>query len=261
MMERSSRRLTAVTARMIRVLGPVDVLTEDGVRSVGGRRPQMLLAALVLTVGHATSTDHLADVLWAGDPPDHAANTLQSYISRLRHILGPDIVRAVDGSYLLEVEIEELDALLFERLVRRARAETDPELVRKMSRDALRLWRGVPFGDLSREDPFRMEAIRLDELRVLAMELGLEAELALGRGDLVVGELQAAVRENPYRERLWHLLVEALARDGRRVEALRACTDLRTLLAEVGLEPGDHLETLEDRILAGEEPDHTLDHR
>lgn len=244
-----------MSARMIRVLGPVDVVTAAGAHSVGGRRPQMVLATLALTVGHCTTVDHLADVLWPSGPPDHAVSTIQSYISRLRHLLGRDAIRSVDGSYLLDVGVDELDALKFERLVRAARDEPDPTTVRAVCREALALWRGAPFGDLSREDPFRTEALRLDELRVLAMELALEAELSLGRSDLVVGELEAAVQENPYRERLWYLLIDALASDGRRVEALRACSDLRRILGDVGLEPGSHLEILEDRILAGGEPD------
>ena len=90
------------------------------------------------------------------------------------------------------------------------------------------------------------------------MELALEAELSLGRSDLVVGELEAAVQENPYRERLWYLLIDALASDGRRVEALRACSDLRRILGEVGLEASSQLEILEDRILAGGGPDGRL---
>lgn len=241
--------------RMIRVLGPVDVVVAGGPRSVGGSRPQMVLAALALAVGHCTTVDHLVDVVWRSAPPDHAVNTVQSYVSRLRHLLGQDAILSVDGSYLLDVGVEELDALKFERLVRAARDETDAATIRSLCRDALALWRGTPFGDLSREDPFRAEGLRLDELRVLAMELSLEAELSLGKCDLIVGELAAAVQETPYRERLWYLLIEALANDGRRVEALRACSDLRRILGEVGLEAGRHLEVLEDRILAGDESD------
>ena len=242
-----------MSARMIRVLGPVDVTTPEGDIDVGGRRPQMVLGALVMSVGHTVSMDHLVDVVWAGDSPDHAVNTIQSYISRLRHVLGPDAIRSIDGGYLLDVRVDELDALQFERLVRDAREQSDPECARATCRRALRLWRGTPFGDLSREDPFRLEAIRLNELRLLAMELQLEAEISLGFCDLVVGELEAAVQENPYRERLWYLLIDALACDGRRVEALRACADLRRILGEVGLEGGAHLDVLEDRILAGDE--------
>lgn len=239
---------------MIRVLGPIDVASTDGVIALGGPRPQKLLGALVLGVRHSASTDDLIDVLWGESPPEHAVNTIQSYVSRLRQLLGRETIVSSDGGYRLEVEVDGLDALLFERMVRDARAESDPTKVRDMCRGALALWRGPAFGDLSREDPFRLEAVRLDELRILAMELQLEAELALGRSDLVVGELEAAVQENPYRERLWYLLIEALARDGRRVEALRTCADLRRLLGEVGLEGGEELSRLEDRILVGDGP-------
>ena len=236
---------------MIRVLGPIDVATAEGVVTVGGPRPQKLLGALVLAVRHSASTADLIVVLWGERPPEHAVNTVQSYVSRLRRLLGRETIVNADGGYRLEVEVDGLDALLFERLVRDARAEGDPTKVRDVCRRALRLWRGPAFGDLSHEDPFRLEAIRLDELRILAMELQLEAELALGRSDLIVGELEAAVQENPYRERLWYLLIEALARDGRRVEALRVCTDLRRMLGDVGLEGGEGLSRLEDRILIG----------
>ncbi len=94
-----------------------------------------------------------------------------------------------------------------------------------------------------------MEAIRLDELRIAAVELSLEAELALGRQEFVIGELEAAVVEYPYRERFWYLLIEALHRDGRRVEAVRACDRLRELLADVGLRASEELGQLEHRIL------------
>lgn len=134
-------------SRMIRVLGPVDVVTAVGTHSVGGRRPQMILAALALTVGHCTTVDHLVDVLWPSGPPDHAVSTIQSYVSRLRHLLGKDAIRSVDGSYLLDIDVEGLDALKFERLVRAARGEADPAAVR-----ALCPWRS---GAESRLEPRR----------------------------------------------------------------------------------------------------------
>jgi DNA-binding SARP family transcriptional activator len=237
---------------LIRVLGPVDIVASSGARSVGGRQPQMLLGALVLGLGHSVSTAQLVDVLWGGDQPEHAEADVLSYVSRLRKLVGADRIERLDGSYVLHAGAHEVDALQFESLVRSARDETDPTRVRSACREALRLWRGPAFGELSNEDPFRLEAVRLEELRILAMELQLEAELTLGHSDLVVGELEAAVQEYPYRERLWYLLIDALARDGRRVEALRACRDLRRVLGEVGLDPGPQLEAIEDRILAGD---------
>jgi DNA-binding SARP family transcriptional activator len=155
----------------------------------------------------------------------------------------------VDHAYLLDVDLDDVDALRFERLVDEAVAHREePEAARRLSHEALDLWRGIPFGDLADEEPFRLEALRLDQLRLAAMELRIEADIALGRSELVVGALEAAVEELPYREHLWHLLIDALAADGRRVEALRACDRLRRMLGEVGLVPGDELRRREARI-------------
>jgi DNA-binding SARP family transcriptional activator len=236
----------------IRILGPVDVMTPDGATSVGGPQARAVLAALAVGAGHAVSVDVLHQTLWGDHPPDSADNTLQSYISDLRHILGAEAIVRVDHSYELEIDPQSIDAVRFETLLSRAIvAKDDPGERLRLCREALGLWRGRPFGDLADDEPFRLEAYRLDELRLATMELSIEADLALGNHELVIGELEAAIEEHPYREHLWHLLIEALAARGRRVEALRACRRLRTVLAEVGVEAGDDLLSIEQRILEG----------
>ncbi|MBT8239626.1 MAG: winged helix-turn-helix domain-containing protein [Acidimicrobiia bacterium] len=238
--------------QLIRVLGPIDVLTADGAVSVGGTRVRALLGALVVGAGRAVPIDHLQEVLWGDAPPESADNTLQSYISHLRQVLGTDAVLLTDHSYELAVEPAHIDALLFETLLAQAiDSRSDPEECKRLSRDALHLWRGRPFGNLADDEPFVLEAYRLDELRLAAMELSLEADLALGHHDLIIGELEVAVEEHPYHERLWRLLIEALAAGGRRVEALRECTRMREVLADVGVEAGDELAALEAKILDG----------
>ena len=236
----------------VRVLGPVDVMTPDGPMSVGGPQARAVLAALAIGAGHAVAVDLLHQTLWGDSPPDSADNTLQSYISDLRHILGTSAIVRVDHAYELDIDAQNIDAVRFETLLGRAVvAKQEPEECLRLCRDALGLWRGRPFGDLADDDPFRLEAYRLDELRLATMELSIEADLALGNHELVVGELEVAIEEHPYREHLWHLLIEALAASGRRVEALRACRRLRDVLAEVGVEAGDDLLSLEQRILEG----------
>lgn len=236
----------------IRVLGPVDLQTPEGIVSFGGCLPRMLVGALAMAAGRIVSNDHLVEVLWGDDPPESAVNTLQSYISRLRRLLGYDAIHMIDHGYQLQVDTEDIDALQFERLIRAALDDaTPPDVSRARCHEALGLWRGTPFGDLADVDPFRLEALRLDELRMVAMETQLEAELALHHPELVIGALDSAVQENPYRERLWYLLIEALSREGRRREALEACSRLRTTLGEVGLEGGPRLAELEDRIVQG----------
>ncbi len=211
-----------------RVLGPIDLLTPAGPISIGGHHQRALVGALVMSAGHAVPIDHLGFVLWGDDPPRSADNTLGSYMSSIRQIVGADAIVRTDHSYVLDLAAADVDALEFERLIRRAdAAREDPEECWELCRNALFLWRGRPFGELADDEPFVSEAIRLDELRLAAMELSMSADLALGRHELVVGELETAVREYPYRERLWYLLIEALTLGDRRVEALRAGAELR----------------------------------
>lgn len=245
--------------RMVRVLGPIDLLTADGVHPVGGRQLRSTLGALVVGLGHAISSEQLIDIIWRNDPPASAPSTLQSHVSRLRHVLGSSAIEREDHTYTLRLEPDRVDACVFERLVGEAASmESDPTARRRICDEALGMWRGTPFGDMADEDPFRLEALRLDELRVFAMELRLTADLALGRADLVVGPLEAAVDEYPYRERLWLLLIEALAREGRRVEALRTAERLHHALGTVGLEVGAALRRLEDDIVNDRLDDPTL---
>jgi DNA-binding SARP family transcriptional activator len=233
-------------------------MTSEGPQSVGGPQAQAVLATLAIGAGHAVAVDLLHRTLWGDRPPDSADNTLQSYISDLRHMLGTAAIKRVGHAYELDIDPQHIDGVHFETLLGQAiAAKDDPEQCSRLCRDALRLWRGRPFGDLAEDESFRLEAYRLDELRVAAMELSIEADLALGNHELVVSELEVAVGEHPYHEHLWYLLIEALAGHGRRVEALRACRRLRTMLAEVGVQPADDLQSLEQQILEG----HTLSFR
>lgn len=233
----------------IRVLGPIDVVGADGVRRIGSRNLRATLAALVLGAGRAVPIDVIADAVWPGGGPAAADASLHTYVSRLRHLLGPDSVERVDHSYRLDAGRDLIDATRFEDLVDLATTcRDDPARRAAICREALGLWRGPPFDDLGDREPFHLEAIRLDELRLVAMELALSSEISLGHHEIAAAELETAVREHPYREHLWYLLAEALRLDGRRVEALRACQELRRVLAEAGLEPDRELVALEHRI-------------
>lgn len=236
---------------MIRILGPVDLLTDDGVVVPKGRIGRKLLGALALSVNHAVTADRLAEIIWHESPPRSLANTLQTYIYRLREDVGHERIVGADHSYALAVAPEQLDALEFEQLVSLA-AETrdNPAECIALCKNALSLWRGVPFGEFVDQDPFRLEAIRLDELRLYAMELKLAAELETGHEELVVGTLETLVEDYPYRERFWYLLIEAFALSGRRVDAVRAVGKLREILGEIGLEPSEEIRSLEDAVLS-----------
>lgn len=243
--------------QVIRVLGPIDLVTPSGAQSVGSRNARRLLGVLVVAAGHAVSVDQLEYALWGEHPPASADNTLQTYISRLRRLLGSDSIRRADHTYRLAVARHQIDALQFEDLLIEAgEHRDDPARCSDRCRAALALWRGDPFGDFVDDEPFHLESIRLEQLRLAGMELALESELALGRHEVVLAELESVVQEHPYRERLWHLLIEALLRDDRRIEALDSCQRLRSTLADAGLAASEQLERLEDRIHAGSRPDH-----
>lgn len=234
----------------VRVLGPIDFVLDGVVVAPGSRLERKLLGALAVSANHSVTSHQLADVLWGDDPPTSRTNTLQTYISRLRHSLGQGRITSEDNSYLLQLAPPELDALAFEQLVTRASGSRDNVTrCRAICGSALDLWRGTAFGTFAAEDPFRLEALRLEEIRLYALELRLECDLRLGSVELAVGSLEALVEEHPYRERLWALLVAGLAMSERRVEALRAGDRLRHVLGDLGLAPSADFSRLEDEIL------------
>lgn len=238
---------------LIRVLGPIDVVLADAPTPVTGRHTRIVLGALVVSLAHAIPAEHLAYLIWGEEPPPSAMTTLQSLVSRLRKLLGHDAIVFTNDSYILEASPDQVDAVRFERLALAAGdcLATDPDRTRAQCREALALWRGAPFGDVGDREFAHLEAIRLDELRMATMELQLEAEFALHRERWLTSTLEAAVEEYPYREGLWALLVRALTATNRRREALAACTRVRHILGEIGLEPGPEILRLERELFTG----------
>ena len=241
-----------------RVLGPMEVAHNGNLLSLGGRRQRALLALLLLEPGRPVSADVLIEELWRGEAPSGATTTLRSYVSRLRTVLGVAAPIAGGSSgYALEVLPQRIDAARFEQLVRQgqdARARGAARAAADGLHEALALWRGRPFAGLAEDGALRAAAERLEELRLHALEERLAAELALGLGAELVEELEALVREHPFRERLWHALMLALYRAGRQTDALAAYARTRRILDELGLEPGPELRELERAILRHEVP-------
>lgn len=236
---------------LIRVLGPVEASRGGLVVDLGGPLEKRLLGALALSANHAVSVDSLSYALWGEAPPASRDNTLQTYVSRLRAALGPSRIHSEDHFYQLVVGSDELDSVEFEALAMAAEAEEgDPGRRAELCMRSLQLWRGRPFGDFADEEAFRLEAIRLEEMKLAVVETRITAEIALGHENMVIGTLEALVQEHPFRERFWQLLILALALGGRRVEALRSCADLRTVLGELGLEPGPAVQRVEEAILS-----------
>src|SRR5438132_8386115 len=240
-----------------RILGPVEVEGDGRALPPGGRRERALLAALVLWAGDVVSTDRLMAALWGDDPPRSAAKTLQNHVLRLRKVLGPEVIETRPPGYRLVAGPDAVDARRFEQLVAAARGSTvagAPSRSAATLREALELWRGPPFEELAGYLPAEAEAARLAELRRVASEELMDADLACGRHGACVAELESMVAAEPLRERRWAMLMLALYRCGRQADALRAYQRARTTLAdELGVEPGPELGALERAILAHDE--------
>lgn len=233
-----------------RVLGPLEVV-DDGERlPLGGPRQRLVLAYLLLEANRVIPTDRLIDRIWGDEPPEAARNALFAYISRLKKLLGGTRIQARPPGYVLVAASNEIDALHFADLIGRARQETESRRRAQVCDDALRLWRGEPLSDLAQHDSLRPHIARLEELRLTALEVRAEAQLAIGDPLRAVSELEALVAEYPLRERLWALLMVALYRSGRQADALAAYHRARArLVEELGIDPSAELRRLEEQIL------------
>ena len=241
---------TALTEEMdFRLLGPLEVAAGKRPLALGGRKQRSLLAVLLLHANDVVSTERLIDELWGESPPRTVAKSIQVYVSRLRKQLGEGRLVTRTPGYVLHVEPSELDVARFERLVADAQG-SDPKTASDRLREALALWRGPPLADLAYEHFAQAPIGRLQELYLAALEQRIDVDLELGRHTELVGELDALVSEQPLRERLRGQLMLALYRSGRQADALESYADARrTLVEELGIEPGRELRELQQAIL------------
>jgi len=246
------------------LLGPIEARDNGRAVDIGGPKQRALLTILLLSANEPVSRDVLVDRLWGECPPAGAQHTLEVYISRLRKALesaaGSQVVLTRPGSYLLRAPGERIDVGRFECLAgqgRRALAAHAPVRAAEDLREALALWRGAPLADVGDEPFAQAEIARLNELRAGVIEDRIEADLALGRHEDVVGELEALIAAQPLRERPYQHLMLALYRCGRQAEALAVYQSARRVLVDdLGIEPGPGLKRIERAIL---EQDVSLD--
>lgn len=239
-----------------RILGPLEVWRDDRPARITGAKERALLALLLLHANEAVSADRLIDELWNAAPPPTAKKSLQVRVAGLRRALGDDVVATRGDGYAISVVGDELDLHRFERLLTEGRERLgagDPRSGVETLREALTLWRGPALADFAYESFAQAPIARLEELRLTALELHNEGELALGHHAPLIGELELLVAANPLRERLSGQLMLALYRDGRQVEALDVYQRTRELLlTELGLDPGPALQRLQQAILRQE---------
>ena len=229
------------------LLGPLTAAVDGTPIELGGQKRRALLAALLLKADGVVTRDDLIDALWGEDPPDTARNTLQVYVSQLRKLLPEGLLETTPAGHRLAIDPGAVDVFEFERLTQAGRSALtigDAAGAAETLRRALDLWRGSP------TDLPQLEVLRLEELRLTALEDRTDAELALGRHVQLVGELERLVAEQPLRERVRGQLMLALYRSGRQADALAVYQRARrTLVEELGIEPGESLRKLERAIL------------
>jgi YVTN family beta-propeller protein len=233
-----------------RLLGPLEIAIHGRTVDLPRRKQRLLLTLLLLRGGEVVSTDQLVDQLWGETPPKAAVSSLQNLVSEVRKLLGSEVVRTRAAGYSLGVERETVDVHRFEQLLADEHHDEGAEGRSERLREALSLWRGPPLLEFAGEPFARVESARLVELRTVAREELVDAELELGHHAKLVSELETMVIEQPLRERLRAQLMIALYRSGRQAEALAAYQDARRMLAdELGLEPSEELQQLERAIL------------
>jgi predicted ATPase/DNA-binding SARP family transcriptional activator len=235
-----------------RLLGPLEVRKDGAAVPLGGAQQRALLALLALAANEAVPRERVVDVLWGERPPASAVNSVQVHVHGLRRLLGAARIATRGSAYVLLADPGELDVVRFRRAAaegRGALAASDPLGALRLLEDALSLWRGEALADLPGE-------LLVDERRLLgeerrsAIELTIEAKIALAQHDEVIAELERLILEEPFREPLYEQLMVALYRSGRQADALEVYQQARRLLdEELGVEPGPALRELERAVL------------
>ena len=236
-----------------RILGPLEVRHEGRPLRIGGAKERALLVLLLLHADEPVSVDRLIDELWGESPPTTARKSLQVRVAVLRRALRGDVLITRGDAYLIRLQPDQLDLRRFEQMLADgsdALAAGDAHVAITVLREALALWRGPALADFAYESFAQVAIARLEELRLHALELRIEAQLDLSLHAEVIAELEELVAVHPARERLRGLLMLALYRDGRQTEALDLYRRTREeLVAELAIEPGPALQKLQQAIL------------
>ena len=238
-----------------RVLGPAEVTADGHPVPLGGSRPLIVLAGLLLRANRVVPVDELGRWLW-NDDRRRSKGALQTYVLRLRRALGDQVaIRTESGGYLIELDDDLLDLSRFRALATRGKAAMDRGESRRAAAhfaEALGQWRGPALLNVESDALHRDEVGQLAEERLRVREQWADALLDVGEYGTVIPELTRLTRENPLRERLHEQLMTALYRSGRQAEALDVYRRISGVLAEeLGLDPGPSLQRTRQAILTG----------
>lgn len=220
-----------------------------------------VLAMLAVNANTMVSTEQLIDELWPYGPPSTVKTIVQTYVYQLRKLFcnnfkssqGTSLLITRPGGYVLAVPRDNVDIFQFQYLMeggrnalRRGQATCAADLLR----ESLNLWRGPVFVDIATGPCLHGLSVYLEEQRLEAVSLRIEADLENNRHREIVGELRSLVATHRLNEAFHVRLMQALHRSGRRGEALNAYRQLRHILDdELGLEPSPEAKKLQHEIL------------
>jgi predicted ATPase/DNA-binding SARP family transcriptional activator len=242
--------MVAVSDLDMRVLGMVEV-SRGGEAATPGRGAALnLLAALLVAANTVVASEVLAEFVWGEDQPSHPRAALHTKVSRLRKVLGEEVIETVAGGYRLRADPAQLDLLRFDGLIASAAgAVTDADALAALA-EAIGLWRGTPLSNVSSATLHADVVPRLAERYLAACEQWAEVSLRMGRPGPVAERLVPLVAAYPFRESLAGQLMLARYRAGRPADALAAYEALRrTLHDELGVDPGKAVQDLHTTIL------------
>jgi DNA-binding SARP family transcriptional activator len=240
-----------------RMLGPLEVQVDGGWSGINAAKWRTVLAVLLLQPGQVVSTERLITEVWPEETPARATNLISVYVHRLRRLIGDPEGRVLTTrapGYQMLVQTEDIDAGRFAQLAREGRqalSTGDFEQASTALGAALDLWQGSrALTDVPPSALVSAEADRLEESRIEAVQLRIQADLGCGRHAQVVSQLHRLLADYPMREELWALLMRALYRSGRQAEALEAYAQAREVIAEeLGVDPSAELQQLYQRML------------
>jgi DNA-binding SARP family transcriptional activator len=251
----------------IKVLGLVEATVNGRSFVPSAAKPRQILALLALNAGQVVQVPTLVEELWGDRPPRSARTTLQTYILQLRRLIGDALAASDDteakevlvtryGGYLLDVPETAVDVHEFERLLRsghHAYDAGDYAVASRLLRSALEIWRGPAVVDVRPGMPLGIEAVRLEEARLSALETRIDADVQMGRHKALLSELAVLTAQHPMNEHLCAQYMISLFRAGRQWQALDAFRALRrTLVDELGVEPSARLQHLQQAIVSSD---------
>ena len=235
----------------VAMLGPLDVTINGQPATPTAPRLRAVLAVLALSAGRPVPLDHLASAVWGDAPPIDTRRTVTVYLTRLRRLLGSRSIRSDAAGHTLAMDPDDVDALRFAALVRTA-GTAAPQTERSLLGAALRLWRGPSLVDVPSQWLAEVEAARLTELRLDALERRITLDLDAGAATGLDAELRDLTARYPFREHFWAYLMTVLHRSGRRADALAVYQRLYRLLDdELGVEPGPAAQAAHLEVLGG----------